>query len=264
MRTQTKRLFTVVTFMALSVAATRADSYNVNLTGSGNYNFLGNELNNSAGNYISNVLQNLAPGSLVLKFNPASQSFYTAQQSDTLNPGEGVAVSSALPRTITITGSAAVAQPPLTLSPGQFMLVSRRAGGLGPSTYDDLVGSPPVEGSTLLLWSVAIQDFVAYSYHDNQWNGPAGPSTAPQVAAGYSAFVVLQPALSVSNAPGGQIIITWSAPKTWTLEGADNMAGPWTTLTNATSPYTIPTPTQSQKFYRLHGGLGPPSSIQIQ
>ena len=253
MESKVKGLLTVVALAAVCVASSRADSYNVPLF-QGGYIFLGNELNNSAGNYISNVLQNLSASDSVLKFDAAGQGFYPAQKSDTLNPGEGVAVMHGGGAAfLTISGTPAAAQPPLTLSPGQFRLVGRRVGGLGPSTYDDLVGAPPVEGSTLLLWSAALQDFVSYALHNNQWTGPGGSTNAPQVPQGASAFVILQPPITVTNTPGGQLIIVWTAPRTWTLEGADNAGGPWTIVTNATSPFTIPTGPQSQKFYRLHG-----------
>jgi hypothetical protein len=260
---KTYSLVAAVSLIAACGVSVRADSYNISLMGGGSYNFVANELNFPTGNYVSNVLHSLPPEDSVLKFNAAKQQFYTAQPSDTLNPGEGAVVMhiSSYPF-FTFNGTQATSQPPLTLVPGQYQLVGRRSGGLGPSTYDDLVGAPPVEGATLLLWSPAVQDYVYYSYHGGQWNGPGGSSTAPVVSKGTSAFVVLQPALALTNGTGNEIILKWTAPSAWTLEKAADLAGPWTTVTNASSPHSVQ-PAQDKEFYRLHGGLVPPDFISI-
>jgi hypothetical protein len=180
-----------------------------------------------------------------------------------LNPGEGAVIMhiSNYPF-FTFNGTQATGQPPATLVPGQYQLVGRRTGGLGPSTYDDLVGVPAVEGATLLVWSPPVQDYVYYYYHGGQWNGPGGSSTAPVVPRGASALVVLQPALALTNGTGNQIILRWTAPSAWTLEKTSDLTGPWTTVTNATSPFTIQ-PGQDKEFYRLQGGLIPPDFISI-
>jgi hypothetical protein len=46
---------------------------------------------------------------------------------------------------------------------------------------------------------------------------------------------------------GGNLVIAW---QTGTLETAESITGPWTPVTNLTSPATIPT-TGTQRFYRL-------------
>lgn len=46
---------------------------------------------------------------------------------------------------------------------------------------------------------------------------------------------------------GSDLQLTWSQG---TLQEADVITGPWTTVTNATSPYTV-TPNGVQKFYRV-------------
>ena len=51
---------------------------------------------------------------------------------------------------------------------------------------------------------------------------------------------------SVKLTAGG-ITIAWTGG---TLEGADVVTGPWTTMPNATSPATFPT-TGTKKFYRV-------------
>jgi hypothetical protein len=256
-------LVATVGLMTVYAVPVRADSYNISLVGGGSYNFVANELDFSTGNYVSNVLHSLPAEDSVLKFNAAKQQFYTAQPSDTLNPGEGAVIMhiSSYPF-FTFNGTQATSQPPLTLVPGQYQLVGRRSGGLGPSTYDDLVGAPPVEGATLLVWSPTVQDYVYFSYRGGQWNGPGGSSTAPQVPRGASALVVLQPALALTNGTGNEIILRWTAPTAWTLEKTTDLAGRWTTVTNASSPYTVQ-PAQDKEFYRLHGGLVPPDFISI-
>jgi len=56
----------------------------------------------------------------------------------------------------------------------------------------------------------------------------------------------IRPCLIEPSTPG--ISLTWS---TGTLWEADEVAGPYTVLTNATSPFAVPTSSSCQRFYRL-------------
>jgi hypothetical protein len=231
-----------------------ADSYTRTLL-SGEYVFVSNDLNNPSGNTISNLFPYFDV--TVYKLNVAGQVVYQPPGNETLNPGEGALVSSMSYHVLTFSGTQPAAQPPLTLEPGKFHLVGRRAGGLGTSRYEEMVGSAPVEGSLVLRFSVALQDYVPYSFRNGDWLPPQG---APQFGTGESAFVVLEPSLSITNNAAVAQVVTWSAPSNWLLESAPALDGPWTSVTNAVSPYVIP-PGQVQQFYRLHGS--PPSVAGI-
>jgi hypothetical protein len=69
------------------------------------------------------------------------------------------------------------------------------------------------------------------------------------------AFIEALGGPSASKIPGairagrlaGQVIITWTGGVP--LQSADSLAGPWTVVTGATSPYTVPT-LNAGKFYR--------------
>ena len=56
------------------------------------------------------------------------------------------------------------------------------------------------------------------------------------------------PMLNPASADG-QLILNW-VNSTFSLQSAPALTGPWTTLTNATSPYTVPI-TAPQQFFRL-------------
>jgi hypothetical protein len=47
---------------------------------------------------------------------------------------------------------------------------------------------------------------------------------------------------------GGKIVIRWSGGVP--LQAADDVKGPWSEVTGAASPYMVPIPTGSKKFYR--------------
>jgi hypothetical protein len=224
-----------------------ADSYTRTLSAN-NYALVSNDLDNPDSNAISNLFPAIVT---VYKLDASGRQFYQAQRSETLNPGEGAFVVSTSYSLLTFSGTQPPAQPPLTLEPGRFHLVSRRVGGLGTSLYEDFVGNPPIEGSLVLRFSVPLQDFVTYSYRNGDWAPPLG---APQFGTGESALVVLEPSLSITNNAVGAQVVSWSAPSNWSLESAATLDGPWTPVTNAVSPYVIP-PGQSQQFYRLQGSL---------
>jgi len=203
-------------------------------------------LNNPSGNAISNLF----PADVtVYKLDASGRQLYQPLGSETLSPGEGALAFSVTFGSLNFYGTQPAAQPPLTLEPGKFYLVGRRAGGLGASSYEEMVGSPPVDGSLVLRFSVAQQDYVPYSFRNGDWTPPQG---APQFGTGESAFVVLEPSMSITNSATGAQVVTWSAPSNWRLESAPVLDGPWTSVTNAVSPYVIP-PGQVQQFYRLHG-----------
>jgi hypothetical protein len=56
------------------------------------------------------------------------------------------------------------------------------------------------------------------------------------------------PGFSSFRIVGANFVIAWEGPAT--LEAADNVAGPWTPVANATSPATIPI-SGARKFLRL-------------
>lgn len=71
--------------------------------------------------------------------------------------------------------------------------------------------------------------------------------TPVQIAAHYSAGAYGAAPLAVSYT-AGTATLTWSAG---TLQAADSVSGPYTDVTGATSPYTLPITNTTRKFYRL-------------
>jgi len=80
------------------------------------------------------------------------------------------------------------------------------------------------------------------------WNAPL---TAANVATNYLAgpnnLVSYLPPVTFAQTPGPGLTLTWTYG---ILESADALAGPWTTVPGATSPYT-PAKDSPQQFYRI-------------
>jgi len=69
-----------------------------------------------------------------------------------------------------------------------------------------------------------------------------------QVQADYQiGSLLLPPTLTIANVGGGQVQLSWDAG---ILQNATNVAGPYNSLTNAASPYTIPA-SNGQQFFRV-------------
>jgi hypothetical protein len=60
---------------------------------------------------------------------------------------------------------------------------------------------------------------------------------------------VLAPPVLTAHFADSELVISWDGPDA-TLQEADDVSGPWTTLAGARSPYTIQT-VAAHKFYRL-------------
>ncbi|MBL9134589.1 MAG: hypothetical protein JNK85_01910 [Verrucomicrobiales bacterium] len=56
------------------------------------------------------------------------------------------------------------------------------------------------------------------------------------------------PKFNPPSVQGGNLVISWTS--TGTLQAADSVAGPWSDVANASTPYTVPT-TAPLRFYRL-------------
>ena len=63
------------------------------------------------------------------------------------------------------------------------------------------------------------------------------------------ATVTVRAASVLIDRSGGAIQLFWDSTAAW-LQRADQVLGPWSLLTNATSPWMVP-PTQRSSFYRL-------------
>jgi len=117
----------------------------------------------------------IPPNSQVLKWNLALQKFDITTRvvfgsgwnpstagSTTLNPGEGAFLKLAQPLSITFTGTPRSTETPVTINtpptapPDKFYLLSRQV----PCSahYDDIVGSPPVNGTALYKWRGSLGD----------------------------------------------------------------------------------------------------------
>src|SRR5262249_5984383 len=140
----------------VNVPANLPQTYNVAIT-AGGCNMIANELNACGGNNIKNVLppsglpavplalsKFISPGGgwQIETYEPDVQTWVPGVM--TLNPGEGVFLNSPMAFNLTFRGNLPAAQPCKIMTPGQYYLLSRRVGGLGPSTYQDMVGAPPL------------------------------------------------------------------------------------------------------------------------
>ena len=73
--------------------------------------------------------------------------------------------------------------------------------------------------------------------------------SAAQVLAHYQAGTNQYVALALTNALSGQFQLNWIWPA-GTLQSATNVAGPYTNVTGAASPFAV-TPDATNRFYRL-------------
>jgi hypothetical protein len=71
--------------------------------------------------------------------------------------------------------------------------------------------------------------------------------SAAQIAAHYLAGTAGNSALTAARS-GSNLILTWSAGA---LQSAPTVTGPYTSLSAATSPYSVPLSSATQMFYRL-------------
>lgn len=70
-------------------------------------------------------------------------------------------------------------------------------------------------------------------------------------AAGIIPAPATPPELNITVS-GGNAVLTWSNAEGYVLQESTSLAtGSWTTIQGATSPHTVPLPTNGQKFYRL-------------
>jgi hypothetical protein len=106
----------------------------------------------------------------------------------------------------------------------------------------------PTEVSNILTSALVLgENIVAVEVHQTG-NTSSDILMGARLVATASRFVpVVETAIGRNET--GDIVITW--PGTATLEESDDPGGPYTTVTGATSPYTVPTPLAERKFYRL-------------
>jgi hypothetical protein len=165
---------------------------------------IANQLDHGS-NTLNEVLPNVPDGTMILKWDCASQdwspnvptySAFTGKWSpnSTLAPGEGALISignGVGPSTVlTFTGTphVPVLPPTFPCGYGKYYLLSRQTNDLG--TFQNITGLVPSEGARLLRWSVPLQDFTVYSFTQGAWS----PSNPPALNIGECAqFLVPMP-----------------------------------------------------------------------
>jgi hypothetical protein len=246
-------------------------TYNLAIA-AGQCNLIANELNACGGNNINNVLPASglpAAAALILtKFiSPAAGYQIETYDPDlgawmpgvmTLNPGEGALLNSPVAFNATFKGNLPAAQLCKTMVPGQFYLLSRRAAGLGPSTYQDIVGGPPLVGSVLYQFVGGDCGVLAAPNYSVHTYGGAGvwAGGVPAVSVGQSVWITVPaagPTLTMGvGAPclADELKFTWEGG--WQLQSADAVIGPWSSIAGATSPFCYAMPAvPASKFFRL-------------
>jgi hypothetical protein len=162
-----------------------------------------------------------------------------------LNPGEGVViyVYGSTPYTNVFRGNPHTPILPINLVPGQFYFLSDQTLEVG--SYESIVGSSPVEGSTVYLYTnqVAITNFAAWDVHT--FSGGTWHPSAPVIPAGGAAMFQIStnttqsqpraPTVSQWKVRGGQIQFSFNAEsnRTYAVEfRALTNGATWGVLTN--------------------------------
>jgi len=135
--------------------------------------------------------------------------------------------------------------------PGLHPVVEKFIDGVKVGEQTGGLGTPTVDGRFSLNPSLAL-----LFAEDNGYNNDAYVSSvqfrngrlsdAAIAAMGGPAAGKIPGAICVSI-QGGNVIVQWSGT---VLQAADNVTGPWTTISGAAKPYQVPVPLGAKKFYR--------------
>jgi hypothetical protein len=172
-------------------------SYTNVLVGGGDFTFLANNLCQGTNDTLDDLLPNVPDGSSVFVWDTASQSYVSSTYSTligwspslTLAPGEGFAFINNGSSQFSLVIHGCQPTCPLPCAPpanGTQVLVGRL--GIGTATYSNLFSCPPVCGTRMSIFNVALQDFVNYDYINGSW-----VPFEPVLPVGQSAFVSVLP-----------------------------------------------------------------------
>ena len=204
------------------------------------YNLIANQLN-QGGNTLGEIMPAVPDGSVVYKYNNASNTWVAASYSAaqgawspatvTLNPGEGAFFQSPTNFTLTLTGTPNVPALPVTIPAEASYLVSRQTNDVG--NYENIVGTYPPEYTTIYQWDPIQQQYVTNEFVFGSWvPGPAEPTLAIGEAAWISSAGGTPPAIAtppIILAQPGNLVVQLGDPATLavTVASAELPAYQW-------------------------------------
>lgn len=106
------------------------------------------------------------------------------------------------------------------------------------------------EGDNYVLFNDVVTDptgAITVTYIPN----PAGNMTGEAPFDGFQVIKIVPPVLTIKNQGGGNDLVSW-APAIGVLQSATNVAGPYSTIPAATSPYTNTPPGLPQQFFEVN------------
>jgi len=151
-------------------------------------------------NTVARVLPDVAPDTVLYKFNAAAQQYEPANVFDefmgwlnpaqTLRPGEGAWIYSPVPQTASFSGGIQPAMPATRPPPG-FYLVSCREPRA--SSFEEMLGFPPVVGDRVYKYDFTVPALPGAGQGPSSAHtfGPGGWDIVPILDAGKAAFVEL-------------------------------------------------------------------------
>ena len=224
-------------------------------------NLFANELDAFPNNNIANVLPAPPNQTTVFKFISPNSGFEVetfdavigAWDPGTmvLNPGDGAILQTPVAFAAVFVGAPLAG--PLgckCMTKGHPYLLGRRTAGVGPSTYEDFAGVPPVAGATLFQFLpgpgsdcgvYAPPNYLIHTFVGGAW--VPGPPLVPVAEAVWIQIPDVPPTITV-----GAGSISWTG--CWRLESTPALGGPWRRVPGAKSPFALPV-AAAGRFYRL-------------
>jgi len=146
-------------------------------------NLIANQLNRG-GNTLREIMPAVPDGSVVSKFDNASQAWVRSRYSAalaawvpaniTLRPGEGAFFESATNFPLTFRGTPQTPVLPVVIPEGQVYLLSRQTNDIG--TYENIVGADPNPGAVVYKWDTSNATYAVYTYTEDGWSGGVAPT----------------------------------------------------------------------------------------
>ncbi|SPE51463.1 exported hypothetical protein [Verrucomicrobia bacterium] len=166
-----------------------------------------------------------------------------------INQSDGIGISSIYDGDVTPDVWHRIALGVDLAGPGTHPVVTKFIDGV--KVGEQTGGLSGVDGRFSLLTSLALLLAEDNGYNNDgyvssvQFSNGRRPDAFIEALGGPSPSKI--PGVIVASRAGAQVVITWTGGVP--LQSASSLAGPWTTVNGATSPYTVPNPTTA-RFYR--------------